>query len=150
MVHSKLCALNKILNPSIPVKTTRNLNTRITNLKTAIVGASDKPERYANKAMRMLEQHGHEVILVHPSLKSIAGKPVSPSLAAIRGPIDTITMYVNPAISDAMEKDLKDLSPRRVIFNPGSENPRLARALRAAGVEVEEACTLVLLQTGQF
>jgi hypothetical protein len=49
-----------------------------------------------------------------------------------------------------MENALKTIKPRRVIFNPGTENPRLARSLRADGIEVEEACTLVLLQTGQF
>ena len=119
-------------------------------MKTLIIGASDKPDRYANKAMHMLEKHGHAVILVHPNLKTIEGKPVLPSPKAVHEQVDTITMYVNPSISDAMENALKTIKPRRVIFNPGTENPRLARSLRAEGIEVEEACTLVLLQTGQF
>lgn len=119
-------------------------------MRTLIIGASDKPERFANKAMRMLEQHGHEVVLVHPNIQSIDGKPVHASPDKVQVALDTITMYVNPSISDGMEDAIKSLKPRRVIFNPGTENPRLARSLRGEGILVEEACTLVLLQTGQF
>ena len=119
-------------------------------MKTLIIGASNKPDRYANKAMHMLEHHGHEVILVHPTLKTIEGHQVFPAPAAVTEPVHTITMYVNPVISDGMEADLKRIHPERIIFNPGSENPRLARLLRADGIAVEDACTLVLLQTGQF
>jgi hypothetical protein len=64
--------------------------------------------------------------------------------------IDTVTMYVNAALSTKYLQDLIDLKPRRVIFNPGSENPSLEKALVAKGILVEEACTLVLLRTGQF
>jgi predicted CoA-binding protein len=119
-------------------------------MKTLIIGASDKPDRYANKAMHMLEHHGHEVLLVHPALKVIEGHKVFPGPDAVTEPVHTITMYVNPSISDGMEAALKRIHPERVIFNPGSENPRLARILRADGIAVEEACTLVLLQTNQF
>jgi predicted CoA-binding protein len=119
-------------------------------MKTLIVGASDKPERYSNKAMKMLEQYGHEIFLVHPSLKYIGGHVVFPTIAAITDAIDTVTIYVNSSLSDTMEDDLVRLAPKRVIFNPGTENPRLAKALRHQGIKAEEACTLVLLQTGQF
>jgi uncharacterized protein len=119
-------------------------------MKTVILGASNKPDRYSYKAMVMLEQHHHEVVLVHPSLKVIEGRNVLSKLSLVQGPIGTLTMYVSPAISDTMESEIVALHPERVIFNPGSENPRVARNLRALGITVEEACTLVLLQTNQY
>ena len=119
-------------------------------MKTLIVGASDKPDRYSYKAMKMLEQFGHEVVLVHPTLKTIADHPVIPNIASVKDTIDTVTLYINPALSDALEQDLLRLVPRRVIFNPGTENPRLVKALRNSGIATEDACTLVLLQTHQF
>jgi predicted CoA-binding protein len=119
-------------------------------VRTLILGASDNPVRYSHKAMLMLERYGHEVILVHPSLGHIDNRPVRQHLSEISDPVDTVTMYVNPSISDTLAGDLIALKPRRVIFNPGSENPQLARSLRHAGIVVEEACTLVLLQTGQY
>ena len=73
------------------------------------------------------------------------------NLAELTGEsIDTITVYVNPAISDKYEKDILKVHPKRVIFNPGAENPKLAQHLSAAGIKVENACTLVLLRTDQF
>ena len=119
-------------------------------MKTLIVGASNKSDRYSHKAMLMLERYGHEVILLHPALKEIDGRPVVPDIDSVKGVIDTVTLYVNPSLSDGMETALKKLKPRRVIFNPGTENPRLARVLRSSGIQTEEACTLVLLQTSQF
>ena len=64
--------------------------------------------------------------------------------------IDTVTLYVGPANQEGLFAYLKALSPRRVIFNPGTENPDLERELETAGIQTEEACTLVLLHTGQF
>ena len=118
--------------------------------RVVILGASDKPDRYAHKAQLLLQQHGHEVVPVHPRLTHIEGVPVVADLAAVAGPVDTVTMYVGPAISSGLTDKLIALKPRRVLFNPGSENPALAAALGQAGIQVEEACTLVLLHTGQF
>jgi len=118
--------------------------------RVVIVGASDKPERYAHKAMHALLRHGHEVVLVHPSLKAIEGRPVYPDLSEISGQVDTVTLYVGPAISSGLSEKLISLRPRRVLFNPGTENPGLAAQLVAAGILTEEACTLVLLATGSF
>jgi predicted CoA-binding protein len=64
--------------------------------------------------------------------------------------IDTVTVYVNPAISSKYTQDLIALKPKRVIFNPGAENPQLAKDLKASGIGVEDACTLVLLRTNQY
>ena len=115
-----------------------------------IVGASNKPDRYANKAQKLLRQHGHTVIPVHPLLTEIDGVPVQPSLAAITQPVDTVTLYVGPERSAVIADALVALKPKRVIFNPGSESTLLEQRLRAAGIPFEAACTLVLLNTDQF
>lgn len=117
----------------------------------AVVGASADASRYSYKALEMLEEYGHHPIPVHPKLTEIRGHKVIHDLKELMGQkIDTITMYVNPAISDLYQKDIIDLHPKRIIFNPGSENPKLYKSLKDQGIHVEEACTLVLLRTGQF
>jgi predicted CoA-binding protein len=116
----------------------------------AILGASQNPSRYAYLAFQKLRQHGHHVIPVNPGFAALEGVPVVPSLKDIREPIDTLTMYVGPKRSSELQDEIVKLKPKRVIFNPGSENPALAAVLRQAGVSVEEACTLVLLSTDQF
>jgi len=115
-----------------------------------VLGASDKPDRYSNKAQKLLTQHGHRVIPVHPKLNQIDGLAVVPSLRLIHDKIDTITMYIGPERSANMLDELVALKPRRVIFNPGSESTMLQNQLAANGIAIEEACTLVLLTTGQF
>lgn len=117
---------------------------------TAVLGASVKPERYSNKALRMLRQHGHHAIPVHPALAEIEGIDTVRSLAELPHGIDTITVYVSPETSEKMVADFITKAPRRVILNPGAESSLLQAALRQAGIHVECACTLVLLQTGQY
>lgn len=116
----------------------------------AVIGASPKPERYSNKAIRLLREYGHEVLPVNPAQAEIEGLAVTPDIDALPRGVDTVTMYVSPGHSGALQAPLLALKPKRVIFNPGAENPALERALQAAGIKVEEACTLVLLRTGQF
>ena len=118
--------------------------------KVVIVGASDKPDRFAYKAMVMLKQYGHEPILVNPTLKEIAGHAVYPDLDQILRPVDTLTMYVNPRISITMKDKIIALKPKRVIFNPGTENPAFEKMAEDHGVEALEACTLVMLRSGQY
>ena len=120
------------------------------NENVLVLGASDRPERYSHKAMVQLLDHGHHVILVHPRLSEIDGHPVTASLSEVAEPIDTVTLYVNPAISEPLADDLVALKPRRVIFNPGTESTTLANRLQDAGIATEDACTLVLRGTGQF
>ncbi len=123
----------------------------MTDRQTVVVlGASNKPDRYANKAQKLLRQHGHTVIPVHPLLDSIDGVAVTHSLRDIGQRVDTVTMYVGPERSAALIDDLLALKPGRVIFNPGSESELLQQRLRATGIPYEEACTLVLLNTDQF
>ncbi|MEE9367590.1 MAG: CoA-binding protein [Pontiella sp.] len=115
-----------------------------------VLGASPKPDRYSNKAIRLLLEYGHTVIPVHPAITEIEGLEAKSSLGTISESVDTLTMYVSPSISNSMAEQIIGLNPKRVIFNPGTENPILSRALESAGIETEEACTLVLLNTGQF
>ena len=118
--------------------------------RVVIIGASDNPERYSHQAQLLLRQHGHEVVPVHPKLAEIEGVPVVADVSAISGPVDTVTLYIGPQISLTLKDKLIALKPRRVIFNPGTENAALKEALTNAGIACEEACTLVLLRTGQF
>jgi predicted CoA-binding protein len=118
--------------------------------KVAILGASDNPERYSYKAFRMLREHAHTLLPVSVKMQELEGVPVFKKLGDIREPVDTLTMYVGPQISSGLQEEILALKPKRVIFNPGSENPPLQKALAQAGVHVVEACTLVLLRTGQF
>ena len=119
-------------------------------MNVAILGASNNPSRYAYLAFKKLLAHGHRPFPVSPKLKELEGVPVAASLGELKEPIDTLTMYVGPDKSSSLSEEILALKPRRVIFNPGSENPALARALRAGGAEVEDACTLVLLASEQF
>ncbi|MBN2293678.1 MAG: CoA-binding protein [Pirellulales bacterium] len=118
--------------------------------RVVVVGASTKPERYSNRAVRSLVQHGHDVLPVNPVVSSIEGIPVVSRLDDITGHVDTVTLYVSAKISSALEDSLTTLHPDRVIFNPGAENPALSEALNARGINTQEACTLVLLNTDQF
>jgi len=121
-------------------------------MNVAILGASPKPERFAYKALKMLVEYSHKPYLVNPNAKvdKIEGHVVYASLADIPDPIDTLTLYVGPAISTPLEKEIIALKPRRVIFNPGSENSVLAKALIEAKIKVIENCTLVMLRSGNW
>lgn len=117
---------------------------------TAVLGASPKAERISNQAVAELKSHGHKVIPIHPVAEEIQGVRVVKSLSEITVPVDTLTMYVNAARSSALEKEIFAVHPRRVIFNPGAENPELTQKLEAQNIQVENACTLILLHTGQY
>jgi uncharacterized protein len=119
-------------------------------MNVAVLGASNKPERYSFKAVRLLRQKGHTPYPVHPALTEVDGLPVYRSLSAIPDPVDTITVYLSSRNQQPIADELVQSPARRVIFNPGAENPELADQLRQRGKEVLHACTLVLLNTGQF
>ena len=116
----------------------------------AILGASKDPTRFAYRAFKMLQEHGHTPIPVTPKFAELEGVKAFASLKEITSPIDTLTMYVGPAISEKLAPEILALKPKRVVFNPGSENPQLAEKLRQAGVEVVEHCTLVMLRSGEW
>jgi predicted CoA-binding protein len=116
----------------------------------AVLGASANPDRYSNMAVRRLREAGHRVIPVNPALEQIEGLPVTKSLGDIAEPVDTLTLYVGPQRLAPLTDDILRLAPKRVIFNPGTESPDLAAALDRANIPHLAACTLVMLQTGQF
>ena len=116
----------------------------------AIIGASDKPDRYAFRAAELLESHGHQIVLVNPVKESVHGEPCLKDVSQFDEPIDTITVYVNAARFEEHLESVLNKQPGRVIFNPGAEAPNTYASLEQHGIRVEEACTLVLLNTGQF
>ncbi|MCP4181540.1 MAG: CoA-binding protein [bacterium] len=120
------------------------------NIKVVVLGASNKPERYSFQAINLLLEHGYDVIPVNPSGVSICNLETKRKLTDIKEEIDTLTMYVSPSISDKQTDDIISLSPKRVLFNPGTENPELMKKCIEHNIEVEEACTLVLLKTDSF
>lgn len=116
----------------------------------AVIGASTNPERYSNKAIKMLIEYGHQPVPVAPALESVEGIAAVAAPQDVSGQVDTVTMYVSPARQEALLDGIIGLKPRRVIFNPGTENPDAYARLDAAAIPHLEACTLVLLRTGQF
>lgn len=116
----------------------------------AVIGASANPERYSNKAMKMLAEYGHTPVPVAPAADEIEGRKAWPALEAVPEAVDTVTLYVGPARQGPVIDAILARPPRRVIFNPGTENPEACARLDAAGIAHEDACTLVLLRTGQF
>lgn len=116
----------------------------------AVLGASPKPDRYAYRAMKMLREHGHRAVPVNPAFEEILGEKCYPSIADIPEKVETVTMYLGKQRSDPLIAEIVNAKPRRIIMNPGAENDDLAAKAEAAGIEVEEACTLVLLQTRLF
>jgi predicted CoA-binding protein len=115
-----------------------------------VLGASPKPERYSNQAVKLLTEHGWRVIPVSPRATEIEGLPAVPDLASVRESVHTLSMYVGPERSAALADEILALAPDRVIFNPGTESPALEERLAEKGIPFEHACTLVLLRSGQF
>lgn len=119
-------------------------------MKVVILGASNKPERYSNKALHALSQHGHQPLPVNPGQSEIGAYACYPSLSAISEDVHTITMYLSPKHSHSLLEQIISAKPKRVIFNPGTENPALQTSLKEAGIEVVNACTLIMLERDQF
>ncbi len=115
---------------------------------TAIVGASPKKDRYAHMAQENLLERGYEVIPINPGYSEIDGLPTK-TLGEL-ATVDTVTLYVSARFQQGLEEELLRLRPRRVIFNPGTENPELKARLEQEGLVCLNACTLVLLRTGQY
>jgi predicted CoA-binding protein len=115
-----------------------------------VLGASPKPERYSYKAVNMLTENGYNVIPVHPAVQEINGIKVTPHLEDIKEEIHTVTLYVNGSMVETMTDKILALKPKRVIFNPGTESSTASETFKKSGIEVLEACTLVLLRTKQF
>jgi len=115
-----------------------------------VLGATPKPGRYANQAIVLLKSKDYRVTPVHPKFAEIEQLTVVNSLCDIQDEVHTLTLYVGAARLEPMIDEILSLKPGRVIFNPGTESRELQQALTDASIDWEEACTLVMLQTGQF
>ncbi len=119
--------------------------------KTAIIGATTNPSRYAFVAAQMLTDHGFDIVPLGIKKGQVAGKEIldirkSPEI----GEIHTITLYLGPRHQEPYYDYLLSLNPKRIIFNPGTENDDFQRLARERGIEVDEACTLVMLRVGMY
>lgn len=118
--------------------------------RVAVLGASPNPARYANKAVKSLVRHGHEVVPVTPSYDEVEGIGTCPDLDAVEGRVDTLTVYIAPEKIAPHLPAIIAMRPGRVILNPGAEAEILMEALDNARIPYMKACTLVLLSTNQF
>lgn len=117
--------------------------------KTLIIGASTNPSRYSYLAADRLRQHGHPFVLVGRDTGEVFGEPIKQEVGNDTD-IDTITLYINPTIQEQYYDTILGLKPKRIIFNPGTENTELERLAEKNGIEAIEACTLVMLGSGQY
>lgn len=117
--------------------------------KTLVMGASHKPQRYSNMAVRMLKDYGHEVVALGRRAREVEGWEILDGKPEVEE-VDTITLYLNAQNQKEYYDYFLSLKPKRVIFNPGAENFELERLLEDNGIETENACTLVLLRTGSY
>ena len=127
----------------------RIINRFMINKKTLVIGASTKPERYSNQAIRLLRRYDHPVEAIglrSGQVADIEFKTGFPELNQIH----TITMYVGQSRQPQYYDYLLGLKPKRIIFNPGTENDEFSELLEEQGVEVVEHCTLVMLNSGLF
>jgi predicted CoA-binding protein len=116
---------------------------------TLVIGASMKPERYSNKAINKLINNNINVKAIGVKPGEVRGVTIEKELISFDD-IHTVTMYVNPKIQEDYYDYILDLKPKRVLFNPGTENFEFQEMLRKNNIEVENACTLVLLSTKQY
>ncbi|HHC79278.1 MAG TPA: CoA-binding protein [Flavobacteriia bacterium] len=119
------------------------------NKKTLVLGASLKPVRYSNLAIKRLVEKGHDVVAIGGKKGEVAGVKITTEKPDLKG-VDTVTLYVNPKRQTAYYDYILSLHPKRVIFNPGTENLEFQKLLEENAIETEIACTLVLLSTGQY
>jgi predicted CoA-binding protein len=117
--------------------------------KTVVLGASENPERYSYLAVNRLRKYGHPVVAIGNKTGMIGDTAIADEPGQEQD-VDTVTVYLNPARQAAYSDYILSLKPKRVIFNPGTENDELEDLLKANGIQPVEACTLVLLSTGQY
>lgn len=119
--------------------------------KTLVVGATANTGRYAFLAAHMLNEYGHEFVPIGIKKETVLGKEILNlrGKPAIEG-IDTITLYIGPQHQPEWYEYLLSLKPRRIIFNPGTENETFEKMAEDKGVEAVEGCTLVMLRSNQF
>jgi predicted CoA-binding protein len=114
-----------------------------------VIGASENPARYSNLAVNRLRKYGHPVVAIGNKEGMIGDTAITETTPPVPD-VDTVTLYLNPARQATYLDYILSLKPKRVIFNPGAENDELEEALQKHGIQPVEACTLVLLSTGQY
>jgi predicted CoA-binding protein len=119
------------------------------NMRVLIYGASTNPDRYAFKALDLLVEKGYEVFLKGNKAGIACGLNIQVGTNDFDH-IHTVTLYVGSQSQHDLIQDLAQIKPERIIFNPGTENPKLYDEIEKLNIKVEEACTLVLLHTKQF
>ncbi|MCX7547606.1 CoA-binding protein [Xanthomarina sp. F1114] len=119
------------------------------NKKTLVLGASLKAERYSNIAVSRLKQSGYQVVAIGLKQGSIEGVAIDTDLMPYKN-IHTVTLYLNPKNQVTYYDYILSLKPKRVIFNPGTENSEFYNILKMNNIDFEVACTLVLLSTNQY
>lgn len=119
------------------------------NKRTVVIGASDNPERYAYKAVQSLLSKGYEVFPVGIRKGIIGDLPISVD-RVFYGDINTVTLYVGQKNQPDWYEYILSLQPKRIIFNPGTENEELKQLAQAENIETIEACTLVMLSIGNY
>jgi uncharacterized protein len=117
--------------------------------KTVILGATDDPSRYAFKAANMLKKHGHPIVPVGKKQGAVAGEQIRLDQPLEQG-VDTVTLYVGTRNQQPLYDYIMKLNPKRIIFNPGTENPELEEMAEQRGIEAVEGCTLVMLSIGLY
>lgn len=117
--------------------------------KTLVLGASDNPSRYSFLAIHRLKSLGHPVVAIGKKHSLVADIPVETEKKKFEN-IHTITLYLNPEHQKEYYDYILSLNPERIIFNPGAENDELSAIAKQKGIPVQDACTLVLLSTGQY
>jgi len=117
--------------------------------KTLVLGASDNPQRYSFLAINRLRSKGHPVVAIGKKQVKVGDVDVDTEKKTFPD-IDTITLYLNPRSQEQYYDYILSLHPKRIIFNPGAENPALERLAKTNGIEPMHACTLVMLSTGQY
>lgn len=117
--------------------------------KTLVLGASENPARYSFEAVTRLKKFGHEVVAVGRKAAVVAGVQIETEPPAVKE-IDTVTLYLNPTAQKPYYDYILSLHPKRIIFNPGTENDELEELAKRIGIASLEACTLVMLNTGQY
>jgi predicted CoA-binding protein len=121
----------------------------MTSKKTIVLGASANPGRYSFLAVNRLREKGHEVIGVGKHTGKVADVDIVPS-APLADEVDTVTVYLNPTNQKPFYDYILSIHPKRIIFNPGAENEEFKALARQNGILTQDACTLVLLSTGQY
>ena len=116
---------------------------------TVVLGASDNPSRYSYLAVNRLRKHGHPVIAIGKKPGKVSDIEITKDKIPQTG-VDTVTLYLNPLHQKMYYDYIVSLNPKRIIFNPGTENDELAVLAEEHGIKTLEACTLVMLSTGQY